>query len=51
MLKLKCERCGKMFEAAHNRQIVHCKECAEYLRKRGEGPIQLKRKREARNSQ
>ena len=45
MLKLVCECCKKTFEAAHNREIIHCKECAEKLRKKGEGPIQLQRKK------
>lgn len=44
MITLKCERCGKRFEAKRRRKISHCSGCAGELRKRGAGPVQSMRK-------
>lgn len=44
MLTLKCTRCGRDFEARRRRKVAHCSECAEELRRKGEGPIQSRRK-------
>jgi DNA-directed RNA polymerase subunit RPC12/RpoP len=44
MLTLKCARCGRDFEALRQRKVAHCRECAEELRRKGEGPIQSKRR-------
>lgn len=41
---LVCKICGKEFEAHARRRIVHCRECAEDLRRKGHGPVQLKRR-------
>jgi len=38
---LKCEVCGKEFEATRERPIGICFECIEKLRKKGLGPVQL----------
>ena len=46
MLTLECEIYGRIFEARRRRKIVHCRECAERLRKEGRGPIQQKSKGE-----
>lgn len=46
MLTLECEICGRIFEAKYGRKTVHCKECAERLRKEGRGPIQQKKREE-----
>lgn len=43
-IKLVCERCGKEFEAGARRRVVHCRECAEYLRRKGQGPLQIQKK-------
>ncbi len=40
-MKLKCEVCGKEFEATKERPINICFECIEKLRKKGLGPVQL----------
>jgi len=41
MEELKCEICGKKFEAAYSRKWGnHCKECAEWLRVLKWGPNQ-----------
>ncbi len=44
LLTLICETCGKKFEAHAHRRVVYCQECAEELRRKGQGPIQIKRK-------
>lgn len=44
LLTLICETCGKKFEARAHREVVHCQECAEELRRKGLGPVQVKRK-------
>lgn len=44
MLKLKCQRCGRYFEADHRRQVPYCHDCAAELRGKGQGPIQTKRR-------
>jgi hypothetical protein len=41
---LVCEICGKRFEAHAHRRLVHCQECAEDLRHKGLGPLQVKRR-------
>ena len=40
-MKLKCEVCGKEFEATKERPINICRECIERLREKGLGPVQL----------
>ncbi len=40
-MKLKCEVCGKEFEATKERPINICLQCIEKLRKKGLGPVQL----------
>ena len=45
MITLICEGCGRNFEAKHRRQRPHCSECAEELRRKGLGPIQMSRGR------
>ena len=44
LLTLICETCGKKFEAHARRRVVHCQECAEELRCKGLGPVQIRRK-------
>jgi len=44
LLTLICETCGRKFEAHARRRVVHCQECAEELRRRGLGPVQIKRR-------
>jgi len=46
MLTLKCNICGRIFEAKRRRAAAHCKECAKLIRKEGRGPIQQKRRGE-----
>jgi hypothetical protein len=41
-ITLTCEICGKKFEARARRKSVHCRECAEELRRGGQGPVQVK---------
>ena len=41
-ITLTCEICRKKFEARARRKNVHCRECAEELRRRGQGPVQVK---------
>lgn len=43
-LTLTCEACGKKFEAGARRKIVRCRECAEEIRHRGLGPVQIKKR-------
>lgn len=43
-IALVCEICSKKFEAHARRRVVHCRECAEDLRRRGQGPVQIQRK-------
>ena len=43
-IRLVCEICAKEFAAHANRMVVHCPECAEDLRSRGQGPRQIRRK-------
>ena len=43
LITLTCEICGKKFEARARRKSVHCQECAEDLRAKGLGPLQVKR--------
>ena len=38
-----CETCDKKFEAHARRRVTHCQECAEELRRKGLGPVQIKR--------
>ena len=40
-MKLKCEACGKEFEATKERPINICLQCIEKLREKGLGPVQL----------
>lgn len=40
-MRLKCEVCGKQFEATKERPISICLECIEELRGKGLGPVQL----------
>ena len=40
-MRLKCEVCGKEFEATRERPISICFECIEELRRKGLGPVQL----------
>ncbi len=40
-MKLKCEVCGKEFEAMKERPVNICPECIEKLREKGLGPVQL----------
>jgi hypothetical protein len=47
LITLTCEICGKKFEARARRKSVHCRECAEDLRRKGLGPVQVKRKTSA----
>lgn len=42
-ITLTCEICGKKFEARARRKSAHCRECAEELRRTGQGPVQVKR--------
>jgi len=44
LLTLICETCGKKFKAHARRRVMHCQECAEELRRRGLGPVQIKRR-------
>jgi DNA-directed RNA polymerase subunit RPC12/RpoP len=44
LLTLTCETCGSRFEAYSRRKVVHCQECAEELRRKGLGPVQVKRR-------
>lgn len=44
LLTLICETCGRKFEAHARRRVVHCQECAEELRRKGHGPVQIQRK-------
>jgi len=44
MLTLKCVRCGRDFQALRQRKVAHCSDCAQEVRRKGEGPVQLKRK-------
>lgn len=44
LLTLICETCGRKFEAHVRRRVVHCQECAEELRRKGQGPVQIQRK-------
>jgi DNA-directed RNA polymerase subunit RPC12/RpoP len=43
-LTLICETCGRKFEAHARRRVVHCQECAEELRHKSLGPVQIKGK-------
>lgn len=47
LLTLICETCGRRFEAHARRRVVHCQECAEELRRKGLGPVQIKRRTSA----
>ena len=47
LLTLVCESCGRKFEAHARRRVVHCQECAEELRRKGLGPVQIKRRTSA----
>lgn len=40
-MKLKCEVCGKEFEATKERPINICLQYIEKLREKGLGPVQL----------
>jgi DNA-directed RNA polymerase subunit RPC12/RpoP len=48
-MKLKCELCGKEFEAGRERPINICPECIEKLRKKGLGPEQLLGRKEVKD--
>lgn len=48
LITLTCEICGKEFEAHAHRRVIHCRKCAEDLRRKGQGPVQTKRKAFAR---
>ena len=39
---LTCEICSKKFAARAHRKSVHCRECAEELRRGGRGPVQVR---------
>ena len=43
-MTLVCETCGREFEARAHTRVIHCRECAEDLRSRGEGPVQIQRR-------
>ena len=43
MITLKCNMCGIFFKAERNRKIPLCEDCAWVQRKRGEGPIQVRK--------
>ena len=43
-MTLTCEICGRKFEAGRSRIRVHCGACAEELRRKGMGPVQVKRR-------
>ena len=43
LITLVCENCGRKFEARAHRRVVHCLECAEELRRRGLGQVQIRR--------
>ena len=43
-ITLICENCGREFEARAHRRMVHCRECAEDLRYKRQGPVQTKRR-------
>jgi len=45
-MRLRCEVCGKEFEATKKRPIDICLECIERLRKKGLGPVQLLERKE-----
>lgn len=45
LLTLICETCGRKFEAHARRRVVHCRECAEELRRKGLGPVQVIKRR------
>lgn len=47
LITLVCETCGRKFEAHAHRRLVHCRECAEELRRKGLGPVQIKRRTSA----
>lgn len=47
LLILACEICGEKFEARARRKVVHCRKCAEKLRREGRGPVQIGRKPDA----
>jgi hypothetical protein len=47
LITLVCETCGRKFEAQSRRRAVHCQECAEELRRKSLGPIQIKRRTSA----
>ena len=47
VITLVCENCGTEFEAYAHRRVVHCPKCAEELRGKGQGPIQIKRRTSA----
>jgi len=47
LITLICETCGRKFEAHADRRVVHCQECAEELRRKGLGPVQIKRRTSA----
>jgi len=42
-ITLTCEVCHRKFEARARRKSDHCSECAEELRREGQGPVQTKR--------
>ncbi|MBM3117940.1 MAG: hypothetical protein FJ006_00050 [Chloroflexi bacterium] len=44
LLILTCEICGEKFEAHARRKIVHCRKCAEKLRRKRLGSIQIRGK-------
>ena len=47
LITLVCETCGRKLEAYRQRRVVHCQECAEELRRKGLGPVQIKRRTSA----
>jgi len=44
LITLICGTCDRKFEARAHRRVVHCQECAEELRRKGLGPVQIKRR-------
>lgn len=43
-ITLVCEKCSEEFEARARRRVVHCRKCAEDLRTKDEGPVQMQRR-------
>ena len=48
-MELRCEVCGRVFEAAKRRPIDICAECIDELEPKGLGPVQLLGRREVKD--